>query len=75
MLLKYVIGPFQQNKFEDYGKRWINLVNRFGGQHHGYFLPHEGPINIAYALFSFGNLAEYEEYRKLILRPGMFGSH
>ena len=22
--------------------RWIDLVNRYGGRHHGYFLPSEG---------------------------------
>jgi len=35
-----------------------------GGQHHGYFLPAEGANNIAYCLFSFSNLADYERYRK-----------
>ena len=42
---------------------WIPLVNKFGGKHHGYFLPHEGANNIAIALFSFESLAQYEEYR------------
>lgn len=65
--LKYTIDPFQLAIFEEYGKRWIKLVKRFGGQHHGYFLPSEGANNIAYALFSFPSLAEYENYRKLIL--------
>lgn len=65
--LKYVIDPFQPDVFEDYGKRWIKLVNHFGGQHHGYFMPHEGPNNIAYALFSFPSLAAYENYRKLMM--------
>jgi hypothetical protein len=65
--LKYVIDPFQLDIFEQYGKKWIELVNRFGGQHHGYFVPSEGANNIAYALFSFNSLAEYENYRKLIL--------
>jgi len=32
--------------------------------HHGYFLPAEGANNIAYCLFSFSSLAEYEEYRR-----------
>lgn len=62
--LKYVIDPYQVNVFEEYAKLWIPLVNKFGGQHHGYFLPSEGANNIAYALFSFPGLAEYEEYRK-----------
>lgn len=35
-----------------------------GGQHHGYFLPAEGANNIAYCLFSFSSLADYERYRK-----------
>lgn len=39
------------------------MVNRMGGQHHGYFLPHEGANNIALALFSFESLAAYEDYR------------
>lgn len=65
--LKYVIDPYQSDAFEQYGKKWIELVNRFGGQHHGYFMPAEGANNLAYALFSFPNLADYENYRKLIL--------
>jgi len=39
-------------------------VNRLGGNHHGYFLPHEGANNIAVALFSFPSLAAYEKYRE-----------
>jgi NIPSNAP len=66
--LKYVIDPYQLEVFEDYGKRWIHLVNRFGGQHHGYFMPYEGANNVAYAMFSFPSLADYETYRKLILQ-------
>ena len=51
--LKYVIDPFKVKEFEHYAKLWIPLVNKLGGNHHGYFLPHEGPNNIAVALFSF----------------------
>lgn len=65
--LKYIIDPYKLDAFEEYGKRWIKLVNRFGGQHHGYFLPHEGANNVAFAMFSFPSLADYENYRKLIL--------
>jgi NIPSNAP len=65
--LKYTIDPYQLDIFEQYGKKWIELVNRFGGQHHGYFMPGEGANNIAYALFTFESLAAYELYRKLIL--------
>ncbi len=61
--LRYVIDPFKLKEFETYGKMWIPLVEKFGGKHHGYFLPHEGPNNIALALFSFPSLAAYETYR------------
>ncbi len=62
--LRYVVDPYKLAEFEDYGRRWITLVNRFGGQHHGYFLPSEGANDIAYALFSFPSLAAYEVYRR-----------
>ncbi len=61
--LNYVIDPYKINEFEHYAKLWIPLVNKFGGEHHGYFLPSEGASNIALALFSFPSLAEYEQYR------------
>jgi hypothetical protein len=66
-LIKYTIDPNKINEFEHYGKIWIDLVNKFGGIHHGYLLPHEGANNIGYASFSFENLAEYEKYRHKIL--------
>ena len=61
--LRYVIDPYRVGEFERYAQMWIPLVNNFGGTHHGYFLPHEGANNIAVALFSFPDLAKYEEYR------------
>jgi NIPSNAP len=61
--LRYIIDPYKLDEFEKYGKMWIPLVNRFGGIHHGYFMPHEGANNIAYALFSFPSLSDYEAYR------------
>jgi len=50
-------------EFEAYARMWIPLVERFGGIHHGYYLPHESHSNLAVALFSFPSLAEYEVYR------------
>jgi len=62
--LRYIVNPHKIKEFEIYGKMWIPLVERFGGTHHGYFMPHEGASNIAIALFSFPSLAAYEEYRE-----------
>jgi hypothetical protein len=61
--LRYIIDPDKVAEFEEYGRMWIPLVERFGGRHHGYFLPHEGANNVALALFSFPSLADYERYR------------
>ena len=62
--LRYVIDPYKKAEFEAYGRLWIPLVNKLGGTHHGYFMPHEGANNIAVALFSFPSLAAYEAYRE-----------
>ncbi|MFT2111117.1 NIPSNAP family protein [Marinomonas sp. 2405UD68-3] len=62
--INYVIDSYKVKEFEHYAKLWIPLVNKFGGQHHGYFLPSEGASNKALALFSFPSLSAYEEYRE-----------
>lgn len=61
--LRYVIDPYKLREFEQYGRMWIPLVERYGGRHHGYFMPSEGASNIALALFSFDSFAAYEQYR------------
>ena len=61
--LRYVIDPSKLKEFEHYGKLWIALVEKFGGKHHGYFLPSEGASDVALALFTFPSLAAYEQYR------------
>jgi hypothetical protein len=64
-VVEYVIDPAQVEAFERFGRRWIELVGRHGGTHHGYFLPAEGASDKALALFSFPSLAAYEQYRTL----------
>jgi hypothetical protein len=44
--LNYVIDSYKIREFEKYAKMWIPVVNKFGGKHPGYFLPHEGANNI-----------------------------
>lgn len=61
--LRYILNPTRLKEFEHYGRLWIPLVEKFGGNHHGYFLPSEGASNVALALFTFPSLAAYEEYR------------
>ncbi|MEN7342978.1 MAG: NIPSNAP family protein [Pseudomonadota bacterium] len=61
--LRYQIDADKLADFEHYAKLWIPLVEKFGGQHHGYFLPKESASDLAVALFTFPSLAEYETYR------------
>ena len=62
--LRYEIDPSELEAFERFARRWIALVERSGGRHHGYFLPSEGASDVAYALFTFPSLAAYEEDRE-----------
>ncbi|WP_069165801.1 NIPSNAP family protein [Nocardia altamirensis] len=62
-VVEYVIDPAKIDSFERFARRWMELVDRHGGTHHGYFLPSEGASDKAMALFSFPSLAAYEQYR------------
>ncbi|MBW8816208.1 MAG: NIPSNAP family protein [Caulobacterales bacterium] len=62
-VVSYVVDPTQLAAFERFGRRWMVLVAKHGGVHHGYFLPSEGANDRALALFSFESLAAYERYR------------
>jgi hypothetical protein len=63
--VRYEIDPARIEAFERFAESWMDLVERHGGTHHGYFLPAEGASDVAYALFSFPSLADYERYREL----------
>jgi NIPSNAP len=69
--VRYEIDASQIEAFERFARRWMELVARHGGTHHGYFLPSEGASDIAYALFSFPSLADYERYRAVRRGPGL----
>ena len=62
--LRYQIDPDKLPEFEAYGAIWLDLMPRFGGVHHGYFLPSEGESDVALAMFSFPSLSAYEQFRK-----------
>jgi NIPSNAP len=64
-VVDYVVDPAKIDAFERFARRWMELVEKHGGTHHGYFLPSEGASDRALALFSFPSLAAYEQYRTL----------
>jgi NIPSNAP len=62
-VIRYQIDPFQRDGFKKYAENWGRIIPRCGGHLIGYFLPHEGTNDIAWALIGFESLASYEVYR------------
>ncbi len=65
-LIRYQIDPFQREDFKRYAETWGRVIPRCGGNLRGYFLPHEGTNDIAWALIGFESLAAYENYRQTL---------
>ena len=63
VFIRYRLDPFKRALFEEYARRWLAIIPKCGGDLVGYWMPHEGTNNIAFALISFENLAAYESYR------------
>jgi hypothetical protein len=63
VFIRYQIDPFKRAMFEQYSKNWLTIIPKCGGDLQGYWMPHEGTNNIAFALISFDSLAAYESYR------------
>lgn len=62
-LIRYDLDPFKREAFEAYAQRWLDIIPRCGGDLLGYFMPHEGTNDVAWALITFESLAAYEAYR------------
>jgi len=63
VFIRYQLDPFKRAMFEHYSKNWLSIIPKCGGDLIGYWMPHEGTNNIAFALISFDSLASYESYR------------
>ena len=63
VFIRYQLDPFKRAQFEDYARRWLEIIPKHGGKVVGYWMPHEGTNNIAFGLISFESLAAYEAYR------------
>jgi hypothetical protein len=61
--IRYQIDPFKRAQFEEYARNWLTIIPACGGDLIGYFMPHEGTNDVAYAMIGFDNLAAYETYR------------
>jgi hypothetical protein len=76
--VRYRIDQSRITEFNAYAQIWIELIERHGGTHHGYFIPREKPVgvgtsfpgvgmegvgDIAVALFTFPDETTYLRYR------------
>jgi hypothetical protein len=62
-IIRYTIDPFQRDGFKVYAENWGRIIPRCGGNLIGYFLPHEGTNDVAWALIAFDSLSSYEKYK------------
>lgn len=61
--IRYQIDPYKRAQFEEYARNWLTLIPTAGGELLGYFMPHEGTNDVAFAMIGFDSLAAYEAYR------------
>ncbi len=56
--IRYVVDPNKLKEFEEYAHAWIELIEKYGGIHHGYFLPGDDSDDFPNTTFSFPNLGK-----------------
>lgn len=56
--IRYTIDPDKLNEFEEYARAWIFLIEKYGGIHHGYFVPGKAAERFPDATFSFPGLGK-----------------
>jgi len=61
--IRYRLDPYKRAQFEEYAKVWLKVIPACGGDLIGYFMPHEGTNDVAFAMIGFDSLAAYETYR------------
>ena len=54
--IRYNIDPDKLAAFREYAHAWIYLINKYGGIHHGYFIPGMAGDSLPNAAFSFPGL-------------------
>ena len=67
VFIEYRLDPYKRDRFEEYARRWLDIIPRCGGQLVGYFLPQEGTNDVAWGLITFESLACYEKYRRRLM--------
>jgi NIPSNAP len=57
-VIRYQVEPGKRDEFKEYARAWISLIRKYGGTHHGYFVPGAGDDEIPRAGFSFPGLGK-----------------
>jgi hypothetical protein len=80
--IRYTLDLSKLSVFERYARTWIVLVERYGGIHHGYFIPRATPVgaglsfpwrgydgraDVAIAMFTFPDEESYRRYREMVV--------
>ncbi len=55
-LVRYEVNLEKLSEFEAYARAWIGLIEKYGGTHHGYFIPGGSTDMMPEATFSFPGL-------------------
>lgn len=55
-LIRYEVDLEKLNEFKDYARSWIWLIEKYGGTHHGYFVPGDSSDDMPRVEFSFPGL-------------------
>src|SRR5690348_7058931 len=76
--IRYTLNLDKLSAFESYARTWMVLIEKYGGVHHGYFIPrpspdrvgvsfpglgYDGPTDVAVAMFTFPDAESYRRYR------------
>lgn len=61
--IRYGIDPARRADFVENAQNWGRVIPKFGADPIGCFAPHEGSSTLAYGVYNFASLAEYEVYR------------
>ena len=79
--IRYTLDLNKLSAFEAYPRTWTVLGERYGGIHHGYFIPrvtrdgvgvsfpglgYDGPADVAVAMFTFPGEESYRRYREMV---------
>lgn len=54
--IRYELNLEKIEEFKEYARTWIALIEKYGGKHHGYFIPGGPDVCFPEAKFSFPGL-------------------